>query len=89
MAAKRKTRQAARPDEDIARDIRHALRLDNDVPDERINVQVRTGSVTLEGNVESTLQKEAAEADARRVRGVLDVINRILVEPAIVGSTGR
>jgi osmotically-inducible protein OsmY len=89
MPARRKTKQSARPDDDIARDIRNALRLDNDVADERISIQVQSGSVTLEGNVEAALQREVAEADAKRVRGVVGVVNRILVEPAIASPTAR
>ena len=89
MPAKRKTKQGARPDEDLARDIRHALRLDNDVPDERITVQVERGTATLQGTVGAIVQKQTAEADARRVRGVLGVINNIDVEPATAGTAAR
>jgi len=64
-------------DSDIARNIRQALKLDNDVPDEQISVEVSHGLATLEGIVETNLQKEAAEADVRRVKGVRDVMNRI------------
>lgn len=81
MPAKRKAKPGARPDEDIARDIRHAFKLDSDVPDEHISVQVHSGWVTLEGNVEARLQTEAAEADAKKVRGVLGIDNRILLSP--------
>ncbi|HXE62703.1 MAG TPA: BON domain-containing protein [Bryobacteraceae bacterium] len=89
MPAKRQTQQSARPDEDLARDIRHALRFDNDVPDERITLQVERGTVTLRGTVEAIVQKETAEADARRVRGVLGVINKIDVEPATAGTAAH
>lgn len=83
------TAKAARPDEDVAKDIVHAFKFDNDVPDERIKVHVKKGIVTLEGNVDSALQKHTAEADAEKVRGVLGVKNQILVEPAIVGRIQR
>ena len=83
MTTKSRIKQGALQDEDIARYIRQALKLDSDVPDERITVQVHNGLATLEGNVSATLQKEAAEADARKVRGVLDVTNLIDVQPAI------
>jgi osmotically-inducible protein OsmY len=77
MPATTKIKHAGRPDDDIARDIRQALKLDSDVPDERISVQVHSGIATLEGNVESSLQKEAAAADAKKVNGVRTVMNQI------------
>jgi osmotically-inducible protein OsmY len=77
MPATAKIRHPGRPDDDIAQDIRQALKLDNDVPDERISVQVHNGVATLEGNVDSSLQKEAAAADAKKVRGVRTVMNQI------------
>ena len=64
-------------DDEIALKIRQALKFDNDVPDERIKVQVRDGLATLEGTVENDMQRQTAEADARHVRGVRDVINRL------------
>ncbi len=77
MTTKSKSQSDARPDAAIASDIRQALKLDSDVPDERITVQVDAGLVTLEGNVDASLQKEAAEADALKVKGVGGVTNRI------------
>jgi osmotically-inducible protein OsmY len=61
MTPKSESQSDARPDAAIAWDIRQALKFDSDVPDERISVQVHDGLVTLEGNVEARLQKEAAE----------------------------
>jgi len=74
---KSKAVHALRTDDEIALSIRQALKLDNDVPDEGITIQVRDGLATLEGSVENDLQRQTAEADVRRVRGVRDVINRI------------
>ncbi len=86
MATKAKAESAARPDEDIARDIRQSLKLDSEVPDERISVEVRHGVATLEGTVDRRSQKSAAEFDAERVKGVRGVANRIELQPAIPGS---
>ena len=72
-----KSTGTARLDANIARNIRQALKLDNDVPDEQISVDVSHGLATLGGIVETDLQKDAAEADARQVKGVRDVMNRI------------
>ncbi|HYA18873.1 MAG TPA: BON domain-containing protein [Bryobacteraceae bacterium] len=74
MAETEKTR-----DDEIALNIREALRLDNDVPDGLIDVQVQDGIATLEGTVESELQKEIAEADTKKIKGVREVINRIVL----------
>jgi osmotically-inducible protein OsmY len=86
MTRKDKTTRSAQLDSDIARNIRQALKLDNDVPDEHIRVEVSHGLATLEGTVETDLQKEAAEADARRVKGVRDVMNRIGLESTYSGA---
>ena len=89
MPAKGKTKRGARLDDDIARDIRQALKLDSDVPDERIRVQVHNGVATLEGNVEANLQKATAESDTRKVKGVVDVVNRITVEAVPLSTVAR
>jgi len=86
MTRKDKTTRSGQLDSDIARNIRQALKLDNDVPDEQISVEVSHGLATLEGIVETNLQKEAAEADVRRVKGVRDVMNRIGLQSTLSGS---
>jgi osmotically-inducible protein OsmY len=89
MPAKGKTERRPRLDGKIARDIREALKLDSDVPDERIRVQVQNGVATLEGNVETNLQKTTAEADARKVKGVIDVVNKVTVEAVTLSMVPR
>ena len=76
------TKSNTKADELIA-DVQRALRLDNDVPDERIRVEVNDGLITLEGNVDQMFQKEAAEDAVNRVLGVRGISNRILVLPAM------
>jgi osmotically-inducible protein OsmY len=88
MPAKGKTKRG-RLDDDVARDIRQALKLDSDVPDERIRVQVHNGVATLEGNVEANLQKATAESDTRKVKGVVDIVNRITVEAVPLSTVTR
>jgi osmotically-inducible protein OsmY len=74
----------ARSDTDIAQDIRIALMLDLSVPDNRISVSVFDGFATLTGDVDWYYQREAADEDARRIRGVLGVSDqvRVLQPPA-------
>jgi osmotically-inducible protein OsmY len=79
MSTGSKPKLSSRPDEDIARDVKASIKFDSDVPDERIRVTVHDGLVTLEGTVETSLQKVAAETDARKVKGVRTVENRIQV----------
>ncbi len=79
MVTKSKPKRGARLDEDIARDVKQSMKFDNDVPDDRIHVTVHDGLVTLEGTADRSFQKEAAEMDARKVKGVRDVTNRIEV----------
>ena len=74
-----KTQHALRTDDEIALSIRQALKLDNDVPDEGVKVQVHDGVATLEGSVNNDMQRQTAETDARHVRGVRDVVNRLEV----------
>jgi osmotically-inducible protein OsmY len=50
------------------------------VPAGHIGVTARDGIVTLSGHVESYANKHAAEAVARRVRGVLGVAEEIIVQ---------
>jgi osmotically-inducible protein OsmY len=77
-------RAHVRTDAEIASDIRKALKLDHDVPDELISVQVYNGVVTIAGNVEEIAQKDIAENDAKKVKGVRNVISRIVVRGATV-----
>jgi osmotically-inducible protein OsmY len=76
---KDRTKHAGRPDDEIARDIQQSLRLDDDVPDERITIEVNRGKVTLRGNVDNSFQKDAAESDAKKIKGVRAVANEIYV----------
>jgi osmotically-inducible protein OsmY len=57
------------------------LAWDLEVPDDRIQVKVERGLVTLTGTVNYHFQRAAAEADIRKLGGVREVQNRIVVEP--------
>lgn len=70
---------SARPDPDIARAAVDALQWHVTVPQERIQVKVEKGWVTLEGNVDWYYQKEAAERAVRYLTGVKGVSNLIVV----------
>ncbi len=71
-------------DTDLARAVRHALEWDVDVPDTRIHSTVYDARVTLEGSVDSLREREDAERVVRRLSGVRDIENRIVVAAAPV-----
>jgi osmotically-inducible protein OsmY len=64
-----------RSDSDIRRDVEDELRWDPDIDATDIAVNVHNGVVTLAGFVRSFMQKYQAEADAKRVAGVIAVAN--------------
>jgi osmotically-inducible protein OsmY len=68
-----------RSDNDIRRDVEDELRWDPDIDATDIAVSVNNGVVTLSGFVRSYAQKYQAEADVKRVAGVMAVANDIEV----------
>src|SRR5258705_9171093 len=68
-----------RSDSDIKRDVEDELRWDPDIDATDIAVSVNSGVVTLAGFVRSYMQKYQAETDAKRVAGVIGVVNDIEV----------
>lgn len=68
-----------RNDEDIALDVANVLRSNAHVPHQCIQVTVRGGHVTLEGEVDWWFQGETAADLARNLIGVTKVTNRIAV----------
>ena len=75
---------ATRTDTDIAKAVADALESNILVPKNRIKVTVKNGWVTLEGDVDWRFEREEAEDEARRIRGVEGVTNLIAVkQPAV------
>ncbi len=73
-----------RSDSDIKRDVEDELRWDPDIGSDDIAVAVKNGVVTLTGFVRSYGQKLQAEADAKRISGVVGLANDIEVRlPAV------
>jgi osmotically-inducible protein OsmY len=68
-----------RSDNDIGRDVEDELRWDPDIDATDIAVSVHNGVITLSGFVRSYMQKYQAEADVKRVAGVVAVANDIEV----------
>jgi osmotically-inducible protein OsmY len=70
-------------DADVALAVSLALERDANVPDDRIQIMVEDGWVTLKGDVEWRNQKTAADTALRDLKGVKGVINEIDVNPLI------
>lgn len=68
-----------RTDEDVAKAVRNALKWDILVPDEHITSTVSSGVVTLQGSVDTWLQRWDADIAVQRLTGVKSVINQIAV----------
>lgn len=68
-----------RGDADIADDVRCALELDSQVPDEWLSVSVMDWIVTLKGYVNWSYQRDAAEEDAAMILGVRGLVDEITV----------
>jgi osmotically-inducible protein OsmY len=66
-----------RTDPEIARAATHALEWNIAVPQDRIQLRVEKGWITLNGQVEFYYQKEAAEGAVRHLPGVRGVFNAI------------
>ena len=62
---------------DIRAEVANALHWDVAIPRHRVTAKVDDGWVTLQGVVEWAYQRSCAEADARRVPGVIGVKNEI------------
>jgi len=72
---------STRPDPELAHAAVDALRWNVTVPQDRIQVKVLKGWLTLEGEVDWYHQKEAAERAVRDLTGVKGVSNLIIVRP--------
>ncbi len=73
-------------DTQVASAVRNALKWEPDVPDEKIEVIVRNGAVTLKGNVDYWYQKKAAADSVSTITGVSAINNHITVVPPALGD---
>jgi osmotically-inducible protein OsmY len=72
-----------RADDQIARRAVNLLDWDASVPDGAIRVKVLDGWVHLEGEVNWQFQRQAAEADVRKLSGVVGVTNNITLKQTV------
>jgi osmotically-inducible protein OsmY len=78
---------AGRTDTEIAQAVRNALVWDVFVPDTRIRSTVSAGVVTLEGDVDSWIQRADADRVVRNLTDVRGVRNEIAVKPPMVAPS--
>lgn len=77
-----------RTDQDVATAVRNALKWDVLVPDEKITSTVSAGTVTLQGSVDTWMQRYDAERAVHRLSGVKGVVNQITVKaPSVDPAT--
>ncbi len=76
-------------DEDIARAAINALAWHSLIPRDRIKVEVGSGWITLEGDVDWHYQKAAAHDAVANLRGVSGITDKIVVKPAGVRNAVR
>ena len=67
---------------DIRAEVANVLHWDLAIPRHSVTAKVDGGWVTLQGRVERAYQRSCAEADVRRVPGVIGVTNEIFVRAA-------
>jgi osmotically-inducible protein OsmY len=72
-----------RADDQIAQRAVDLLDWDASVPDGAIHVKVHDGWVHLEGEVNWQFQRQAAEADVRKLSGVVGVTNNITLKQTV------
>lgn len=70
-------------DTEIAQSALNAFQWRVNVPDDKLKVTVKDGWVTLDGNVEWSYQKNAAESAVKYLQGVKGVANDIKVKPTV------
>jgi len=75
-----------RDDEQIAAAAVDRLAWNVSVPKDAVTVKVENGWVTLTGEVDWNYQKQATEADLRRLFGVTGVSNQIAIKPKVDAS---
>jgi osmotically-inducible protein OsmY len=64
----------------IADAVRNALTWHSAVNEDKINIKVEDGWITLDGNVDWEYERKAAQRAIEHIRGVMGVINRVTIK---------
>jgi hyperosmotically inducible periplasmic protein len=73
--------KAANPDDRISDQVRMRLAVDQDVKGGAFDVTVKDGVVTIKGRVDTDKGKSRATKLAKKVKGVKEVDNELIVGP--------
>ena len=76
-------------DEDIAKRALQVLSWNVLVPKDTVRVRIEKGFVTLTGNVNWYFERYNAEADVRKLHGVVGLDNQITIKPGVYASDVR
>jgi hypothetical protein len=76
------SRKAGRTDAQVASDVQNKIYADPGIQSRQISVQAANGLVTLNGDVNSDVERNAAANDAGSIDGVRTVINNLQVQQA-------
>jgi osmotically-inducible protein OsmY len=79
---------AATTDQEIEREIRATMAVDEHLGTLEIEIRVTEGVVVLRGTVDSAMQRSLAE-EAARAAGVHDVVNELEVSGEPIAGTAR
>jgi hyperosmotically inducible protein len=77
QAALAEDAEKAVSDSYVTTKVKAELAADSDTKSRHISVKTKSGIVALTGTVNSKAEKDKAEQDARTVKGVKDVINKL------------
>jgi len=75
--------------DDVRMRVLNALHWDFAVPRNRVAIEVQDGWVTMSGLVDLPYQRQCAEFDARKVPGVVGVINEIRLSGEAIAASPR
>jgi osmotically-inducible protein OsmY len=74
------SRWATKTDNDIASEIVNAFKWNRQVPDEKVQVKVEKGWITLEGELNWNYERVAAYDAVKHIMGVVGVHNKITIQ---------
>lgn len=73
----------ATTDEEIATAVLNAVKWNWEVPQDKVQVKVEKGWVTLSGELHWNYQKEAARTTIKNLKGIVGISNNITIQPEV------
>lgn len=69
-----------RDDSDLANEVLNAYKWNREIPNDKVKVKVKNGSITLEGELSWNYQSEAAKKLIKNLIGIKGVTNLITIK---------